>query len=45
MKLGISRKIAPMPGQGGEVRYTFHPEIIDTIINNSSPESTTLADQ
>ncbi|KAF5588390.1 tyrosinase precursor (monophenol monooxygenase) [Fusarium pseudocircinatum] len=40
MKLGISRKIAPMPGQDGEVRYTFHPEIIDTIINNSSPEMT-----
>ncbi|KAF5562416.1 Tyrosinase [Fusarium napiforme] len=45
MKLGISRKIAPMPGQDGEIRYTFHPEIIDTIINNSSPESTTLAAQ
>ncbi|EWG47520.1 hypothetical protein FVEG_07596 [Fusarium verticillioides 7600] len=45
MKLGISRKIAPLPGQDGEVRYTFHPEIIDTIINNSSPESTTLAAQ
>ncbi|KAF5681684.1 tyrosinase precursor (monophenol monooxygenase) [Fusarium circinatum] len=42
MKLGISRKIAPMPGQDGEVRYTFHPEIIDTIINNSSPEMTSL---
>ncbi|KAF5633637.1 Tyrosinase [Fusarium tjaetaba] len=45
MKLGISRKIAPIPGQDGEVRYTFHPKIIDTIINNSSPESTTLAAQ
>ncbi|KAF5983153.1 tyrosinase precursor (monophenol monooxygenase) [Fusarium bulbicola] len=45
MKLGISRKIAPMPGQDGEVRYTFHPEVIDTIINNSSAEMTSLTSQ
>ncbi|CVL09423.1 related to tyrosinase precursor (monophenol monooxygenase) [Fusarium proliferatum] len=45
MKLGISRKIAPMPGQDGEVRYTFHPEIIDAIINNASPEMTSLTGQ
>ncbi|KAH7178750.1 common central domain of tyrosinase-domain-containing protein [Fusarium sp. MPI-SDFR-AT-0072] len=45
MKLGISRKMAPMPGQTGDVRYSFHPKIIETIIDNSSSEMTPLTVQ
>ncbi|KAH7254250.1 uncharacterized protein BKA55DRAFT_737968 [Fusarium redolens] len=45
MKLGISRKMAPMPGQTGDVQYFFHPKIIETIIDNSSPQMTPLTVQ
>ncbi|KAF4334818.1 tyrosinase precursor (monophenol monooxygenase) [Fusarium beomiforme] len=43
MKLGISRKTAPMPGQTGDVDYSFHPKIIKDIIDNASPKMTPLS--
>ncbi|KPM45160.1 hypothetical protein AK830_g1416 [Neonectria ditissima] len=45
LKLGISRKKAPMPGQSGEVDYSFYPKIIKDIIENSSPKMTPLSVQ
>ncbi|KAF9772953.1 hypothetical protein IL306_009291 [Fusarium sp. DS 682] len=45
MKLGISRKMAPMPGQTGEVNYSLYPEVIKDIVDNASPKMTPLSVQ
>ncbi|KAM5523936.1 Tyrosinase 5 [Fusarium oxysporum f. sp. phaseoli] len=45
MKLGISRKTAPMPGQTGDTDYSFHPHVIKNIIDNASPKMTPLSVQ
>lgn len=36
LRLSISCKTAPLPGEVGEVEYSFYPRIIDDIIANSS---------
>ncbi|MCJ1284989.1 hypothetical protein MMC26_004326 [Xylographa opegraphella] len=36
LKLSISCKISPLPGETGDVTYTFHPAVIEDIIGNAS---------
>ncbi|KXJ86569.1 hypothetical protein Micbo1qcDRAFT_208983 [Microdochium bolleyi] len=45
LKLGISLKTAPMPGQSGTIKYSFYPQIIEGIIANASSEMTPLSAQ
>lgn len=36
LRLSISCKTAPLPGESGEVQYSFYPGIIEAIIAQSS---------
>ena len=36
LKLSISSKTSPLPGETGEVTYAAYPEVIEQIIANSS---------
>lgn len=36
LRLSISCKTAPLPGETGEVQYSFYPQVIEAIIANSS---------
>lgn len=36
LRLSVSCKTAPLPGEVGEVQYSFYPQVIEAIIAQSS---------